>query len=80
MTQGSNIIRRVASTNWSYDVKTLRKTYITLGRSIIEYASAVWSPWISLTNMEKLEAAQRDVARSITGLVKTTPNDVNMRG
>ena len=42
--QRSNIIRRVASTDWGYDVKTLRNTYITLGRSIIEYASAAWSP------------------------------------
>jgi len=42
----------------------------------MEYAAAGWAPWASQTSIGKLEAAQRYACRAITGLVKTTPNDI----
>ena len=44
-----------------------------MGRSVIEYAAPAWIPWISKTNLENLEAAQRYAARAVTGQLKTTP-------
>ena len=63
----------MANTKWGYQRQQLRQTYIATGRSIIEYASAVWHPWLSKTNIEKLQSAQRFACRVITGKLKT-PN------
>ena len=44
-------------------------------RSVTEYASAAWTPWLSKTSQEKLEKAQLHAARTIIGLVKSTPRE-----
>ena len=73
--QRTNILRQLAGSDWGYDKQLLRSTYIATGRSCIEYAAAGWAPWISKTNLEKLETAQRYAGRAITGLTKTAPCD-----
>ena len=75
MKQRSNIITKVARADWRYEIKTLRKTYITLVRSIMDYSLAAWSSWIPSTNMKKLEAAQSYVARAIADFIKTIGNE-----
>jgi len=72
----SNLIRKLANTEWGFEITNLRATYIALCRSCIEYAAAGWAPWLSKTTKEKLEAAQRFACRAITGMVKTTPTDI----
>jgi len=72
----SNIIRKLANTEWGFDISNLRASYIALGRSCIEYAAAGWAPWTSHTTRQKLEASQRFACRAITGMVKTTPSDL----
>ena len=72
----TNIIRRLANTDWGFEFLNLRASYIALCRSSIEYAAAGWAPWITKSTMERLEEAQRYGARAITGLLKTTPKEV----
>ncbi|XP_061619114.1 uncharacterized protein LOC133472409 isoform X1 [Phyllopteryx taeniolatus] len=75
MATRARAIRKLAHTDWGYDKATLRNTYIATARTVAEYAAPAWIPWISPTNLEKLEASQRYAARAITGLLKTTPSD-----
>jgi ribonuclease HI len=39
------------------------------------YAGAAWHPWISATNLDKLEGVQRYACRAISGQVRSTPSD-----
>jgi len=72
----TNIIRKLAGTDWGFEADNLRSTYIALCRSTIEYAAAGWTSWLSPSSLEKLEAAQRFAGRAISGLIKTTPTDI----
>lgn len=73
--QQAAALRRLANTDWGYDKETLRSTFITAGRSMIEHAAPAWTPWISTSGMERLEASQRYAGRAITGQVRTTPKE-----
>ena len=75
MKQRSGALQKLAGTDWGWDKETLRMTYIATGRSLLDYALPAWVPWLSTGNCERLEQAQRHAARSITGLVKTTPSE-----
>ena len=68
----ASALRCLATTDWGYDKQTLLATFITTGRSAVEYAAATWLPWVSSSTMEKLETCQRFAGRAITGQVKTT--------
>ena len=69
------ILRKLAGTDWGANFQTLRSTYIATGRSCAEYAAAGWAPFISKTSIDKLEMAQRVAGRTISGTLKTSPND-----
>ena len=73
MKRRAQAIRKLGNTDWGYEKEVLRGTYIAVGRSVIEYAAPAWIPWISKTNLENLEAAQRYAARAVTVQLKTTP-------
>ena len=73
--QQAGALRRLANTEWGYDKATLRSTYITVGRSRVEYAAPAWLPWLSATGVEKVEANQRYAGRAITGQLRTTPTE-----
>ena len=38
-----------------------------------EYGSQAWAPWLSKSNLGKLESAQLNAARAITGHIRLTP-------
>ena len=57
----------------------MRTVYTATQRSLAEYASQAWTPWLSATNRENLERAQRKAARCIVGLVSSTPSEVVLR-
>jgi hypothetical protein len=59
----SQALRHLAGTEWGYDWKTLRSTYIATARSAIEYAGPAWIPWIGEGNLEKLGIGQRYAGR-----------------
>jgi len=39
----------------------------------MDYAAPAWSPWTSVTNIQRLERVQYAVARSITSQLRSTP-------
>ena len=67
-----NILKALTSTKWGKDKETILATYKTITRSQIEYASTVWSPIISDTQMSKLQTIQNTALRIATGCTADT--------
>ena len=42
-----NILKSLAGTDWGQDQETLVSTYKSIGRSVLEYGTPIWSPIIS---------------------------------
>lgn len=70
-----NILRYISGRDWGTDAGTLRNTYITLIRPILEYGIPIYC-CASDTNLQKLEKVQLSAARIITGLRNTCPRDI----
>ena len=62
-----HIMKALTTTHWGKSKETLNITHKAITRPILEYASAIWSPIISNTNMNKLETIQNSALRTITG-------------
>ena len=54
--------------------ESMRMVYTATQQSVADYGSVAWAPWISATNMEKIERAQRRVVGRITGAAQSTPS------
>ncbi|GFU37128.1 reverse transcriptase domain-containing protein [Nephila pilipes] len=70
-----NILKYIASKNWGVDVATLRLTYLTLIRPILEYGSPIYC-WASNSVLKKLELVQLSAARIITDLEHSCPSNI----
>ena len=65
--QTMHIMKALTTTHWGKSKETLNITYKAITRPILEYASTIWSPIISNTNMNKLQTLQNFALRTITG-------------
>ena len=63
----NNILKALAVTNWGPQKETLLMTYRALGRSIANYAAPAWSINASESNIGKIQRAQNEALRIITG-------------
>ncbi|NSM56533.1 hypothetical protein HET73_03090 [Wolbachia endosymbiont of Atemnus politus] len=70
-----NIIKYISGKDWGANAKTLRITYLSLIRPILEYSLPVWIS-ASKTNIDKVDRIQASAAKIICGLRNTTPNDL----
>ena len=75
MTKRTNIRHALGGTTWRWRPADLRTIYIATQRSLAEYGSQVWAPWLSKSNLGKLESAQLNAARAITGHLRSTPRE-----
>ncbi|GFW82819.1 putative RNA-directed DNA polymerase from transposon BS [Trichonephila clavipes] len=66
------ILRYISGRDWGADAGTLRKTYISIIRPILEYGVPDYCS-ASVTNLQKLEKVQLSAARIITGLKILVP-------
>ena len=69
----------LANMHRGWSRKSMAQIYSATLRSLAEYASPAWAPWISATNLEKLETQQRKAARGISGVVQSTPAEAVLR-
>ena len=67
-----NILKALTSTTWGKTKETLTTTYKTVTRPILEYASTVWSPMVSKTQIQKLQTVQNAALRVATGCTADT--------
>ena len=71
----NNILKALAGTSWGQQKETLLMTYKAVGRSIINYATPVWSPNLHDTNYRKIQYTQNEALRIATGCHKMSSID-----
>ena len=73
-----NVLKALAGTSWGQDKETMLITYKSICRSILEYATPIWSPQISDTNWYKLQVIQNKALRIATGCyLKASPDHLH---
>ena len=71
------LLARMANSGYGLSQQDLRTMYIAYIRSIFEYAAPVWYPFLSPTNVHKLEVLQLKALRLAMGLWRSSrTNDV----
>ena len=75
MLRRTNLLHVVGGTTWGWQKQDLRTVYIATQRSVAEYAAVAGAPWLSSSNIEKLERTQLQAARAITHHVRSTPTE-----
>ena len=58
-----NILKVLTSTMWGKHKETILATYKAITRPVLEYASTIWSPNASETNIDKLQIVQNTALR-----------------
>ena len=71
----NNVLKALIGTNWGQQKQTLLMTYKALGRSIENYAAPVRSINASKSNIYKIQRAQNEALRIITGSHKMSSID-----
>ena len=69
------LLHKVGGADWGWSRESMKTVYTATQRSVADYGSVAWSPWISNTNMEKIERAQGRAARRITGATQSIPSE-----
>ena len=65
------MIKSLTATGWGKQMETLMATYKAVMRPALEYASSIWSPLASSTNINKLQNMQNAALRTATGCTQT---------
>ena len=66
------MLKALTTTHWGKAKETLIVSYKTITRPIVEYASTIWSPIASTTNIGALQTIQNSALRTITGCTRDT--------
>ena len=66
-----NILRVHTSARWGKRRETMLATYKAITRPVLEYASTIWSPDASETNMDKLRIVQNAALKMAAGCTNT---------
>ena len=64
------ILQALTSQAWGQQKESLTNTFKAAVRSLFTYASPIWFPYTSSTNISKLQRVQNAACRIITGSVK----------
>ena len=75
MQQRNNVLRALAGSNWGQDKETMTISYKAVGRSVANYAAPVWTPNLKPTGFQKIQTAQNNALRTITGCHKMASID-----
>ncbi|GFW26262.1 reverse transcriptase domain-containing protein [Trichonephila clavipes] len=69
-----NILRKLCGTSWGSRPQTLKSTFCTVIRPVLEYATPIWTAaYISVKR--KLDSVQHRAAKIIIGAVSSTNNE-----
>jgi ribonuclease HI len=69
----NRILSSLSTKIWGWKKKKLAQVYHTMQKSVLDYAAPGWQPYLSETQMNKLEVAQNSALRIISGQYKSTP-------
>ena len=66
-------LRCISASSWGPSKESLSVLYKAFLRSLLTYASPGWFPFLSVTNLTKLERLHRAASRAITGCLSSSP-------
>ena len=66
-------LRCISASSWGPSKESLSLLYKSFLRSLFTYASPGWFPFLSATNITKLERLHRAASRAITGCLSSSP-------
>ena len=66
-------LRCISASSWGPSKESLSVLYKSFLRSFLTYASPGWFPFLSATNITKLERHHRAASRAITGCLSSSP-------
>ena len=66
-------LRCISASSWGPSKDSLSLLYRAFLRPLLTYASPEWFPFLSATNITKLERLHRAVSRAITGCLSSSP-------
>ncbi|GFU98441.1 RNase H domain-containing protein [Trichonephila clavipes] len=69
-----NILRKLCGTSWGSRPQTLKSTFCTVIRPVLEYATPIWTP-ASISVKRKLDSVQHRAAKIIIVAVSSTNNE-----
>ncbi|GFW36384.1 RNase H domain-containing protein [Trichonephila clavipes] len=69
-----NILRKLCGTSWGSRPQTLKSTFCTVIRPVLEYATPIWTT-ASISVKRKLDSVQHRAAKIIIGAVSSTNNE-----
>ncbi len=75
MRKRTKVLWAVAGKDWGWGREEMVKVYKALVESCLWYGCPAWLPWLSSSNVDRLERAQRQGLKAVTGMTKTTPKD-----
>ena len=67
------MLSALANSEWGWRKEHLRRVYLSIIRSVLDYAAPAWQPYLRKDNIDKLEIAQNTCLRRITGQAKSAP-------
>ena len=68
-------MKLVSHSTWGWKKSTMKTMHFAYVRTKMDYAAPAWQPWLSNTNMTRLEALQNRALRIVTGHLVSTPLD-----
>ena len=68
-------MKLVSHLTWGWKKSTMKTMYFAYVRSKMDYAAPAWQPWLSNTNMTRLEALQNRALCIVTGQLVSTSLD-----
>ena len=66
----TNILKALAGSSWGKEKEVLKTTYTAISKSVLNYATPIWTPTLSETNWSELQRSQNAALRTITGCTK----------
>ena len=69
------VLSKISYSDWGADKFQLLRVYQGIVRSRMDYSASAWQPWLSATQMSKLDTVQNRCLRIITGQTRSTPTD-----
>jgi ribonuclease HI len=72
-TAKSRVLAALSSREWGWSIDSLRSVFLSLVRSILDYAAAGWQPWLSESSLAALDRAQNAALRLLTGQLRSSP-------
>ena len=66
-------LRSISASSWGPSKESLSVLYKSFSRPLLTYASLEWFPFLSATNVTKLERLHRAASRAITGCLSLSP-------